>query len=77
MEIRIRIYGDLRKFVRSGRRSVALELPSGATVGDAVKAVGIPPEAPRVTLLGGRRAPDAAALNPDWELVLFSPVAGG
>jgi molybdopterin converting factor small subunit len=77
MEIEVKIYGDLRRFAPGDKSGFTLRMAPGATVGDAVVMMGIPPDVQRVTLVGGRRAPDEMPLEPGATMVLFSPVAGG
>lgn len=82
MRVDVQLFAILRE--RAGRRSVALELPDGATVGDALEALtrepGLDDVLPRLSV--------AMAVNRDYaapgtelaegdELALIPPVSGG
>jgi molybdopterin synthase catalytic subunit len=76
MHVRVRLFAGLRE--RAGLDELELELPDGATVGDALArlqpvADGIP-----VVMAVNREYADAElALHPDDELALIPPVSGG
>ncbi len=82
MEIELRLFAVLRE--RAGRERLALELPEGSTVADAIAAAGREPGLGEI--LG--RMPVRAALNREYvdadapvaggdELALIPPVSGG
>jgi molybdopterin converting factor small subunit len=65
-----------------GRPSVDLALPAGATVGDAVRRIGLLPGGDRVpstplVAVNERYAPLDQSLAPGDEVALIPPVAGG
>jgi molybdopterin converting factor small subunit len=56
---------------------VLIELPTGATVGDLVRALGIPDEMPRIVLVNGHDAEDVRTLEAGDVVSAFPPLAGG
>ena len=83
MEVNVRLFAVLRE--RAGRDELDLELPDGATVGDALAAAarepGLDERAPRASRCARRVnreyvGPDAA-ISPGDEIALIPPVSGG
>ena len=76
MIVRIRLFAGLRE--RAGRGELELELPDGASVDDALRAVAdIGGDCPVVTAVNREYAPGATRLADGDELALIPPVAGG
>jgi sulfur carrier protein ThiS len=76
--IRITLFADMRRFLPpgvDGPQSYAL--PAGATVADALAAIGIPAEDEVTAGINGDQAQRDTLLNDGDELVLFSPMEGG
>jgi molybdopterin converting factor subunit 1 len=82
MQIEVKLFAMLRE--RAGRDSIVLELPSGATVADAVAGIGAEPGMGELI----ERMPIRIALNREYvdqaspvaegdELALIPPVSGG
>ncbi len=80
--VRVRLFAMLRE--RAGRDSLEIELPDGATVGDAIEALALEPGLEGVL----ERVPVAMAVNLEYarpemalragdELALIPPVSGG
>jgi molybdenum cofactor biosynthesis protein MoaC/molybdopterin converting factor subunit 1 len=82
MQVELRLFAMLRE--RAGRESVALELPDGATVADALAAAArepgleeLLPDLPVRVAVNREYASDDAPIAPGDELALIPPVSGG
>ena len=76
MQVTVRLFAMLRE--RAGRRSVDLELPEGARVGDALAELGTLAEGlPLVMAVNREYAPEDQVLGEGDELALIPPVSGG
>jgi molybdopterin synthase catalytic subunit len=82
MKIEVRLFAVLRE--RAGADRVTLDLPEGATVGDALAAVAgrrgleeLMRDLPVVMAVNREYASEDDALRPDDELALIPPVSGG
>jgi molybdopterin converting factor subunit 1 len=82
MEVEVRLFAMLRE--RAGTNTVAVEVPDGATVGDAVAAVGLQHDLgdliaamPVVMAVNREYASDGDMLSEGDELALIPPVSGG
>jgi molybdopterin synthase catalytic subunit len=74
--VRIRLFAQLRE--RAGRGELELELPDGASVGDAIAAIGSLAEGLPVVMAVNREYADASVvLTAGDELALIPPVSGG
>jgi sulfur carrier protein ThiS len=58
-------------------RRVALELPEGGTVRDALARLGVPEDVPRILVLDGARTAENTVLRAGQSLGVFPPLAGG
>ena len=79
MKVKVRIYAALRRYVPDVPlgQSTVLDLPPGATVGDALDQLGIPREETKVCFVVGVRRDLDYCLRDDDEVAIFPPVAGG
>ena len=76
MEVTVRLFALLRE--RAGAREMRLELPDGASVADALRALGPLAEGlPLVMAVNREYAPEDQMLDPGDELALIPPVSGG
>jgi molybdopterin synthase catalytic subunit len=76
VRVTVRLFAQLRE--RAGRRELELDLPDGAVVGDALRAVGDVAAGIPVVMAVNREYADAQApLHPGDELALIPPVSGG
>ncbi len=76
VEITVRLFAMLRE--RAGTGEMALELPEGASVGDALGRLGDLAEGlPLVMAVNREYAPADHVLDPGDELALIPPVSGG
>jgi molybdopterin converting factor small subunit len=78
IEVRVRLFADLRRFLPRGQpEPIAYHLSAGATVQDLLDAIGIAADAEVTAGLNGDLAQRQTALHDRDELVLFSPMEGG
>lgn len=77
MTVNLKFFAGLRSYLPGGASPYAAELPEGATVGDALRAFGVPEEKPRILLVNGRHAERTTVLRAGDLLSVFPPVAGG
>jgi MoaE-MoaD fusion protein len=76
MQVRVRLFAQLRE--RAGSSSVDVELPEGASVGDAIAALGdVAAGLPVVMAVNREYADEGAVLSAGDELALIPPVSGG
>jgi molybdopterin synthase catalytic subunit len=76
MQVTVRLFAMLRE--RAGASEVTVELPEGATVRDALAALGdLADGMPLVMAVNREYAPDDAPLGAGDELALIPPVSGG
>ena len=76
MQVRVRLFAGLRE--RAGTDEVALELPDGARVRDALDRMGeLTAGVPVVLAVNQEYAAEDEALNAGDELALIPPVSGG
>ncbi|HXD64107.1 MAG TPA: molybdenum cofactor biosynthesis protein MoaE [Solirubrobacteraceae bacterium] len=76
MNVTVRLFAGLRE--RAGCDEVALDLPDGASVADALARLGdIVRDVPVVMAVNHEYADDAHGLSPGDELALIPPVSGG
>jgi len=76
MEVTVRLFAMLRE--RAGAGEIALELPEGARVRDALARLGTLAEGlPLVLAVNREYAPEDQVLDPGDELALIPPVSGG
>lgn len=75
MHVHIKLMGALKSRAPDNG---ALELPEGADIDAALRALEIAPEQVQVVMLNGRPQADRSrALSPDDELTVLAPVGGG
>jgi sulfur-carrier protein len=79
VRVHCRLYASLRKYLPAGSAgdTVTVELADGATVADALAALGIPAHHARMAVSHNQQLELRAALRDEQELGLFPPLAGG
>jgi molybdopterin synthase catalytic subunit len=76
ISIRVRLFAMLRE--RAGSSSVEVQLPDGATAGDAWTALGIGPEPPGIAIAVNHGYADRATVLTEGDVIAFiPPVSGG
>ena len=76
MEVTVRLFAMLRE--RAGSGELVLDLPDGASVGDALDRLGeLAGGVPLVMAVNREYAPRDQVLDPGDELALIPPVSGG
>ncbi|GIW45793.1 MAG: hypothetical protein KatS3mg077_3075 [Candidatus Binatia bacterium] len=78
MQIRVKLHASLRKYLPRDavEDTVLLELPAGATVAEAVSALGIPSGHAKIAMIDGAQADLGTVLQEGQQLSLFPPLAG-
>jgi molybdopterin converting factor small subunit len=78
MEVEVRLYGGLEKYVGAGvGQSLSVQLSSGGTGRDLLAALGIPESAVFTVLVNGRHRTLSDRLEPGDRVTFFPPIAGG
>ncbi len=79
MRIQVKLYAALRQYQPNLQRgeALALDVPRGTTVGQAVRQLGIPDDIPLVAMVNSSVRKLEHVLGEDDTLSLFPPVAGG
>jgi molybdopterin converting factor small subunit len=75
VRVDVHLFATFRAF--STQDIVPLDLAAGSTVEDAARALAIPPELARVTLVNGQDVPPDHRLCEGDVVSLFPPLAGG
>ena len=76
MEVTVRLFAVLRE--RAGSPELTLDLPDGASVGDALEQLsGLAGDVPLVMAVNREYASEEQLLDPGDELALIPPVSGG
>ncbi len=86
MRVRVVPYGELRRLLQTREQALWLDVPTGATVGDVLRLLGIDAqgvvgqdaEGGRLIVgLDGEYATESTPLRPDAELTLVTQMMGG
>jgi len=79
MHITVKLHGTLRKYLPAGSAANAtvVEVADGATVGDVIARLAIPPAHTKMIVSGDEHLEPAAPLRDGQEVNLFPPLAGG
>ena len=77
MEIRIKLYGDLKGIAPDQGREFTLSLPSGAGLEELYLRLQIPPDLLHTLLINGRRPESNAILTDEDVVVIFPQLCGG
>jgi molybdopterin converting factor small subunit len=79
MKVRVRLFATLRKYLPAGHPgdTLAVDLADGATVGDAIDALGIPPAHAKMIVSQNEQLDVTATLHDGQEVSLYPPLAGG
>ena len=76
ISVRVTLMGALRT-QEGGKSEITIDLPDGATVKDAIFALGIKDQVDIWALIDGERVLREATLGDRSHLTLFHPVGGG
>ncbi|MFQ5894470.1 MAG: MoaD/ThiS family protein [Nitrospinota bacterium] len=79
MKVQVKLFVELERYQPPGARdgSAEVELPAGATVGDLLASLRIPPSGEHIVLLNGRHCRPEVPLEEGQVVSIFPPVAGG
>lgn len=77
MRVHVELFLHLRRYGPAGEGPQEVELPEGATVGDLVARLGLPPTVQKVVLVDGRLRPLDAPLQDGETVTVFPPLEGG
>ena len=79
MFIRVKLFATLSRYALNGAPGVPfeVELSEGATLGDVVNRLDLPPEEVKVFFVNGRARPKDWCLESGDEVGIFPLVAGG
>ena len=77
MEVKVKLYSELRNYAPGNSNVFSIALFSGATVRDLLETLKIPHRVRRFIVLNGRRGEEGTPLSAGDTVVLFTPVEGG
>jgi molybdopterin converting factor small subunit len=80
MKVRVRLYAFLAEQYAGGVRPgspLDLDLPEGSTVASLVETLALPDEQVKLTVVNGRMQERVYRLQPEDEVGIFPPIAGG
>ena len=79
MKIQVKLFASLRKYLPAGTAgdTITIEVATGATVRDAISALGIPAEHARMIVSANEQLEPTATLREGQRLDVFPPLAGG
>ncbi len=67
----------MRRFLSEGEGTMAVDLPAGTTVRDALDTLGVPPAEQWNAAVGGQLVYAGTELTEGDRLLVFPPLAGG
>jgi hypothetical protein len=77
MELKIKLFNQLRCYGPVGRSVFSFHVPNATTVGSLLKLLNVPVTVPRTVLVNGRRVDETASLSRGDEVVMMSLIEGG
>jgi len=77
MKVQVQLFAHLVKYAPEGRDSFSIDLQQGASVGELISNIGIPPEESRIIIVNGRHSKEDKKLNEGDEIAIMTPVEGG
>jgi len=77
MQIELRIFGNLREYIKPAENPLQVALHKGATVLDLLKAVGIPRDKIKVIFVNARQENSHYLLHEGDRVGIFPPSGGG
>jgi molybdopterin converting factor small subunit len=77
MQVQVKLFATLRKFLPPGQKAVALTMNDGATVRDALEQLGIPDRSVHQAMVNGAQQSRDHPLRDGDTVSVFPPVAGG
>jgi molybdopterin converting factor small subunit len=79
MKVRVKVFATLSQYVPEVLAGTPLEvkLPNGATLEDLFNQINIPADEVKTVFVNGRAQPSSYVLQPDDEVGIFPPIAGG
>jgi molybdopterin converting factor small subunit len=76
--VNVRLFASLRKYIPAGASEpLTVELGDGATVGDVLSSLGIPPQRAHMIVAADGQIERTAAVHDGQELSIYPPLAGG
>ncbi len=77
MEIIVKIFGELYRYLPGGLDHATITLPPGSNLADLLQKLQIPDHAIWVITVNDRRVPEEQPLATGDVVAIFAPVAGG
>ena len=77
MRVTVEVLGHIRNLLPEGESSASLDLPEGSTVGDALRAIGVPDGEQWNAGVDGQLVDAHTALKEGNRLLVFTPIGGG
>jgi molybdopterin converting factor small subunit len=77
MAIHVHLFAYLTKYSPTGQEKFDLRLEPGATVGQLLEKIKIPPDFEKRILVNGRHADPSMRLSEGDDVFIFPPAAGG
>ena len=79
MKVELRLFASLTSYLPDGTagHSCVREMDEGATIGELLEELKIPPHLPAIILVNGIHAEEDQALKDGDRLAVFPPIAGG
>lgn len=79
MKISVKLFATLRPFLGEGASGspVALDIPSGATIGELANLLKLPPDEVKICFVNGRICELDHILTDGDEVGIFPPIGGG
>jgi sulfur carrier protein ThiS len=76
MDVKVRVWGNLRRFLPDGEGTASVRVPDGATVEELAKQLEVQHDL-WAAAINGRVVPLSAPLSPGDEVFLFDHLHGG
>ncbi len=77
MQVTVKLYGNLKRYMPGKQESAQMELPPGTTVRALLARLGVPDRDVWMSAVDDAVVPDASELHDGDVLEVFEPVGGG
>lgn len=77
MQVQVRLYAGLARYVAGSGSVLEVELREGSTLANLVATLDLPTDEVRLTFVNGRARPPEYQLAPRDRVGIFPPIGGG
>jgi len=77
MEVSVRVFGDLIRYIPSRKDSLEINIPSSCSVKDLLERLSIPDGEVWMVTVNGQHVKNDYIIHENDEVMIFAPVTGG